>query len=355
MSYALPTATVIVVAYNGRHYLESCLGSVESQLGAGDELIVVDNASADGGPDLLRVRFPRVVLIENAENFGFAVACNQGATQARGDVLIFLNQDTQVKPGWLRALLCGLQEGNATDLATSKITLMSRPDHIQLCGQDVHFTGLVFSRGFGSPSSSMEVPAEVSAVAGASFAIRRDLWQALGGFDETLYMYYEETDLSWRARLRGYHSGYVPGSVVHHDYAPARPNLSRFYYTARNRYLLILKNWRLRTLLLLLPGLALAEAVDWFLALAMGGQGLRAKARANGWLLRRPGQIRAQRAAAQAGRTVSDAVILAERGYRLTPLETVLGPVGKAAVAVCNALFQINHRFALALCRWFGW
>jgi GT2 family glycosyltransferase len=177
----------------------------------------------------------------------------------------------------------------------------------------------------------------------------------LGGFDETLYMYYEETDLSWRARLRGYHSGYVPSSVVHHDYAPARPNLSRFYYTARNRYLLILKNWRLRTLFLLLPGLALAEAVDWFLALAMGGQGLRAKARANGWLLRRPGQIRAQRAAAQAGRTVSDAVILAERVYRLTPLETVLGPVGKAAVAVCNVLFQINHRFALALCRWFGW
>ena len=355
MSSDSPTVTVIIVTHNGRHYLEPCLTSVESQLEAGDELIVVDNASNDGGPDLLRVRFAWVILIENAENFGFAAACNQGATQARGDVLIFLNQDTRVKPAWRRALVRGLHEGNATGLATSKILLMSRPDRIQLCGQDVHFTGLVFSRGFGSLAGSMEVPGEVSAVAGASFAIRRDLWQALDGFDETFFMYYEETDLSWRARLRGYGSRHIPGSVVHHDYIPSQPNLSRFHYTARNRHLMIIKNWRVGTLILLLPSLALAEAIDWLQALAMGGEGLWAKARANGWLLSHPGAIREQRAAVQAGRMVSDATILAERVYRLTPVEMSLGPVGTALVAVCNALFEINHRIALTLCTWLGW
>ena len=351
----MPSASIIIVTYNGRHYLDGCLASVQRELGPGDELIVVDNASADGTAEFLQARFPWVTLIRNAENRGFAPACNQGAALAGGDVLVFLNQDTRVEPRWLSALAAGLEGRDGAGLVTSQLLLLSRPGRVQMCGQDVHFSGLVFGRGFGLPAGTLDTPGPVAAVCGASFAIRRELWQALGGFDETLYMYYEETDLSWRARLRGHRSGYAPGSVVYHDYLPAQPNPTRFYYTARNRYLLIGKNWRLRTLFLLLPGLALAEAVDWFLALAMGGQGLRAKARANLWLLRHPGRIRAQRAAAQAGRTAGDAAILAERVHRLTPLETELGPAGRAAVAVCNALFQINHRLALALCRRFGW
>ena len=248
----LDGTSVIVVTYNGRPYLDECLRSVRGQLRPGDELIVVDNASTDGGSDLVAERYPGARLVRNAENRGFAAACNQGAALASGQVLVFLNQDTRVAPGWLAALvetlLAGARSRPEIELVTSKALIMSRPDRIHLCGQDVHYTGLVLGRGFGAAAGSLDAPGLVGAVAGCSFAVRRQVWQELGGFDGTLYMYYEETDLSWRARLRGIRSLYVPGSVVYHDYRPARPNPSRFYYTARNRRLMLLKNWRWPTL-----------------------------------------------------------------------------------------------------------
>ena len=349
------TASVIIVTHNGWNYMNSCLTSVEGQLGPEDEIVVVDNASTDGGPGLMRSRLATVILVENAENRGFAPACNQGAALAGGDILVFLNQDARVEPGWLEALIHSLEEESAVGLTTSKVLLMSHPDRIQLCGQDLHFTGLPFLRGFGARAEVWNVPEGVAAVSGASFAIRRELWQALEGFDETFYMYFEETDLCWRARLAGHRCHFVPRSVVHHDYRPSQPNHLRFYYSARNRYLMLLKNWRWGTLLLLLPSLFLAEVVDWFLALAMRGESLQAKARANVWLLGHLSEIRAQRAASQAGRTVSDAVILAERMHRLEPLETSLGRVGTALLSVCNGLFRINHCLVLTLCRWLGW
>ena len=355
MTSDLASASTIIATYNGLHYLEDCLRSVLHELRPGDEVIVVDNASTDGGAELIQERFPSVTLIRNAENRGFAPACNQGAQAASGEILVFLNQDTRVEPGWLAALAGGLGGGSEASLVTSLLLLMSRTDRIQACGQDLHYTGLVFSRGFGSRSGAMNAPEPVAAVSGASFAIRRDLWLTLGGFDETFYMYYEETDLSWRAQMLGHSSWYVPGSAVHHDYRPFRPNPSRFYYTARNRYLMILRNWRLGTLLLLLPGLLLAELIDWYQAFAIGREGLRAKVRANLWLLGHLGQLRARRAAAQAGRTVSDADILSERTYDLTPVETALGRVGRAVLAICNVAFWLNYRIVLSLCQLLNW
>ncbi|KPL18208.1 MAG: hypothetical protein AMJ93_14025, partial [Anaerolineae bacterium SM23_84] len=188
--------SVIIVTYNGIQYLDGCLSSLRQDVSAKREIIVVDNASTDGSADFVQRRYRDVTLVRNEVNRGFAAACNQGARIAAGSVLVFLNQDTRVKPGWLRALVDGFDLGPAIALTTSKVLLMLQPDRIQACGQDVHYTGLVFVRGFRLPADSLNTPQEVAAVSGASFAVRKPVWEALGGFDETLYMYYEETDLS---------------------------------------------------------------------------------------------------------------------------------------------------------------
>jgi GT2 family glycosyltransferase len=325
----------------------------------GDELIVVDNASTDGSVDLVQGRYPEARLVRNADNRGFAPACNQGAALAAGQVLVFLNQDTQVQAGWLGALLetllTGADKKPEAGLATSQVLVMSQPDRIQACGQDVHYTGLVFGRGFGAAAGSLDQPRSVGAVAGCSFAVRRQVWQELGGFDETLYMYYEETDLSWRARLRGYRSLYAPASIVYHDYRPARPNPSRFYYTARNRRLMLLKTWRWSTLCLLAPSLLLAELVEWGQALRQGWRGIRAKLRADLWLLGHSGLIRRLHGRAQQDRIASDAEILGERLDLLQPLEMAVGAPGRAGITLANTLLRLNHRLARRVCRVAGW
>jgi GT2 family glycosyltransferase len=347
-------ASVIIVTYNGRHYLGDCLRSVHDELRSGDEVIVVDNGSGDGSAGFVSEHYPRVRLLRNAENRGFAAACNQGAAMASGEVLVFLNQDTQVTPEWLRALVEGLEGGRVVGLTTSKTLVMSQPTRIQACGQDVHYAGLVFARGFGAPAGSLDAADAVGAVAGCSFAVRRDVWQELGGFDETLYMYYEETDLSWRARMRGYRSAYVPDSVVYHDHRPSTASAFRLYHSARNRRIVLLKNWRWRTLLLLAPGLLVADLVEWGLALRQGWVGLKAKLHAELWLASHLRLIHGRHIDAQKGRCVSDADILSERLDVLLPQEMAVGTMGSVSIATCNALFTLNHRIAHRLCRLAG-
>ena len=346
--------SIIIVTYNGSAYLEQCLTSVQQDVGTDGEIIIVDNASIDGSADLVQSQYPDVVLVRNKVNCGFAAACNQGAQIAVGRVLVFLNQDTRVEPGWLKALVRGFDHEEAIGLTTSKILLMSQPDRIHLRGQDVHYTGLVFGRGFLSSADSMTTLEEVAAVSGASFAVRREVWEELGGFDETFFMYYEETDLSWRAQLAGYRCLYVPNSVVYHDYHPAQPNPSRLYYSARNRYIMLLKNWRWTTLLLLSPGLLLAELIEWGLALAHGKRGLQAKVRANLWVLTHLRDVGRLHARTHAKRKVSDAAILKERTCRLRPRTVTGGPLGRIAVAACVALFLFHHWVTRLLCQVFG-
>ncbi|MBN1933726.1 MAG: glycosyltransferase family 2 protein, partial [Anaerolineae bacterium] len=346
---ALPLLSIIVVGYNGCRYLEKCLAALQDDVTDGTEIIVVDNASTDGSADLVAVRFPTVRLIRNETNRGFAAACNQGAHVAKGDILVFLNQDTEVTQGWLLSLIEPLAQSNI-GLTTSKVLQMGRPGRIHLCGQDVHYTGLVFSRGFQDPVEYLLDAKIINAVSGASFAVRRKLWEALGGFDETFYMYYEETDLSWRAQLQGYNSYYVPASMVLHDYQEVGPGYNQLYHSMRNRVLMNLKNWQWPTLLLLAPGLLLAEVIEWFLAWRCGQPGLRAKLHTLGWLLTHPQVILRVRRCVQSNRSVSDAEILKTRTYRLNPVTVTGGVLGRSITRLCNGLFAINYRLACTLC-----
>lgn len=342
------SASVIVVVYNGRRYLRGCLGGVLEQMSPGNELIVVDNASSDGSTETIKTHFPEAKLVRNAHNRGFAAACNQGAALATGEVLVFLNQDTRVRRGWLEGLVAGFQNGAEVGLTTSKVLLMDQPERIHLCGQDVHYSGLTFGRGFLAPAGEMNTAEEVPAVAGASFAIRRELWETLGGFDETFYMYYEEMDLCWRAQSLGYRSLFVPGSIVYHDHQLQRPVGHVLYYSFRNRYLTLFKNWRWLTLLLLLPGLLLAELVDWGLALAYGWEGAQAKFKADIWLLAHTGNITGRRNPATTGYRAPDSAILTSRGHSLQPKMVTGGAAGRIVVKFINALFALHYR----LVRW---
>ncbi|MCX7855711.1 MAG: glycosyltransferase family 2 protein [Anaerolineae bacterium] len=345
-----PIVSIILVVYTGRPYLEACLDSLRRTLPAGAEVVVVDNGSTDGSAALIRERMPEAHLLVNETNRGFAAACNQGAAMARGEILIFLNQDTRAEPGWLEALLEPFQD-SAVGLTTPTILWMDDPERVQSCGQDVHYTGLVFARNFGAARAALAgtSPTDVAAVSGAAFAVRRAVWEDLGGFCETFYMYYEETDLSWRARRAGYRCLHVPDSVVYHAGRLDRPSSLALYCSFRNRWLMVWRNWGARALLLLAPGLVLADLMEWGLALARGSPGIAAKARALGWFLIHPRALLWLRAESRQGSRIGDRAMLATLGWRLSPRVITGGPVGRRLTACCQALFYLNWRLALLL------
>lgn len=313
--------------------------------------MLVDNASTDGSAEYVKETFPRVRVIRSRQNLGFGLANNLGAREASGEYLAFLNPDTAVEPGWLEALLAALDSDPTIGLVTSKILQMDAPDRVSGCGNQVHCSGLTLGRGMGLDRDAFQEMEEVAAISGASFATRRHVFEAVGGFDGDFFMYVEDTDLSFRTWLSGYRLVHVPQSVVYHDYA-LHFGPRKTFYQERNRYLMLLKNLRWATLLFSLPALLLAELVTWGFVLLREKKHVRNKLDAYWWVVSHWSEIMAKRQQVQALRQATDGDLLRRMTHRLAYEQTGGGVLSALAHVIFDPLFFLCHQFALLGVRW---
>ena len=344
-------SSIIIVNYNAGEKLLRCLSGVVTSTAANTEIIVVDNASTDNAADVIELDFPQVILIRSETNLGFGAGCNLAARRAVGTHLVFLNPDTTVEDGWLGALIRPLQQDASVGLVTGKIVLASEPSRINTCGNTVHITGIAMCRGLGLPRDEMNDQAEVAAVSGAAFAIRRPLFALLDGFDEAMFLYMEDTDLSWRARLAGWRILYAPESVVRHYYSLKMTPL-KVFYQERNRYLMLLKTLRWPTLFALLPTQVLAEIVTWAFVLLRDRGNLSNKVRAYVWVFRNWAEIMGKRKAAQSVRTTPDRELLRQTDFRIAFDQAGAGLIASLARYVLDPVFLLLRAVTLALVWW---
>ena len=224
-------ASVIVLSYEGRNYLGPCLSSLLASDHGNVELLLVDNGSGDGSPSWVEQAFPQVLVVRNDRNLGFSGGMNRGIEHARGSFLAFLNQDTTVRPDWLRRLVA-LLEDQGTGVAGSKIYY---PDSrtIQHAGGIIRYPqALADHHGYRQPDEGQwDQPREVDYVTGAAFATRRRVLETIGTFDEGFHpAYFEDADLCFRARRAGYRVKYSPLAVVtHHESATTVKDSYRYY------------------------------------------------------------------------------------------------------------------------------
>lgn len=211
------SVAVAVVSHGTRDLLARCLESL-----AGHEVWVVDNASADGSADMVRRRFPDVHLIASRENLGYGRAANLALARSRASWLVAANADVVVRPGALQALMRTGDPG-AGILAPRLV----RPD-----GSTQHSihrfptVPLAVAHTLGAPGlgdrllldgrTDLDRERRVDWAHGALLAVRREAWEALGGYDDRHWLYAEDLDLCWRARELGWATRYVPGAVVEH-------------------------------------------------------------------------------------------------------------------------------------------
>jgi GT2 family glycosyltransferase len=241
-----PRASVIILNYNGLHLIDGCLDAVLAQDGGFDfEVLLVDNASIDGSVAHVRGKYPKVRIIETGRNLGFAGGNNVGLRESTGSYPVLLNNDTRVRPGWLRALVETAESDPAVGAVTAKLVFAEPPHAIQNAG------GLLLTDGSGGDRGSGETDVgqydkaeEIFGVCGASVLLRREMLDEVGTFDETFFMYYEDTDLSWRMRARGWKVIYQPAAVVEHIHAESSREWSRMFifHVDRNRLFVVLKN-----------------------------------------------------------------------------------------------------------------
>jgi GT2 family glycosyltransferase len=241
-----PAASVVVLNYNGLRYLDTCLEAlVGQQLQGGIELLVVDNRSSDGSMDHVRQRFPQVRVIESKANLGFAGGNNLGIEHAKGRHVVLLNNDTRVRPGWLAALVQAAEAQPDVGAVTSKLVFMDRPNVIQNAGTILLSDGSGADRGAGEEDRGQyEAREEVFGACGCAMLLSRRMLGDVGAFDPTFFTYYEDTDLSWRMRLRGWRVVYEPSAVVEHVHSGTSVEWSPLFtfHVDRNRLLMIVKN-----------------------------------------------------------------------------------------------------------------
>jgi GT2 family glycosyltransferase len=238
-----PRTSVIVLNYNGAPWLRRCLTALRAEEGQ-FEILVVDNASADGSADTAE-GFDGVRLLRLERNRGFAGGNNAAAREAAGtEYLVFLNNDTEVQPGFVSAFERALDRHPDAGLATAHIVSLGDPAVVDSAGDGYLRAGGAFKRWHGERRPPGAAPEEVFGACGAAFAIRKSLFERLDGFDEDFFMVYEDVDLSYRARLAGWRCLYVPAAVVLHAGSGTlgRESAPAVYYGQRNLEWVWIKN-----------------------------------------------------------------------------------------------------------------
>ena len=265
-------ASVIIVNWNGRHFLKECLDSVFAQTCKDFEVILVDNGSTDGSMEFVRKAYPKVRVLENASNLGFAEGNNVGFRAAKGRYIVPLNNDTKAHPRFLEALLkCAEKGGRRLGSVGSRMLYYSQPHLVNSTGIAALKDGGGRDRGVNKPNSGeWSKGCEIfGPCAGAALYLREALEDVKEGddyFDPSFFAYFEDVDLAHRLRLRGWKSLYCPDAVVLHHGRGTSRKISDFniYYGNANRLKVIIKDFPRGLIIRFLPWILLRQMFEFF-------------------------------------------------------------------------------------------
>ncbi len=303
--HATPAVTAVLIGSHERpEVLERVTASLADQSLPPKQIVLVDQ-SADGRfAHLSQTDGVDVEVMPVGENIGYPSACNRGATRATGEFLLFLNPDAQADVSCVETLAKALVDQPNVAVAGAQVLL---PDGRVNAGDNVlHLSGLSWAGRYGLEAEDGP-PRPAAVVSGAALMVRRDMFEALGGYTEGFFMYYDDVDLAWRARLAGWEVLFCPRARVVHDYEFTKGSY-KWRYLERNRWWCLLAHLRPRTLLALAPLLVAVEAAIWARAGAEGWVGAKLGAWRLLWVSRR--SLYARRREIQGVRTIGDRPIV---------------------------------------------
>ena len=244
---------IVILNYNTRDYLRQFLpGLIESCKGLDAEVIVADNASADGSAEMMKAEFPEVRLITLQENFGFTGGYNRALQMVEAEYYVLINSDVEVPSHWLGRLQDWMDTHPECGACGPKLLSFKERDTFEYAGAAgglIDSFGYPFCRGrimqkLEKDHGQYDSPTDVLWCSGACLMVRSSVWKALGGLDDRFFAHMEEIDLCWRMQLRGWKVTVVPESYVYHIGGGTLSNESPFKLRLnfRNNLLLLENN-----------------------------------------------------------------------------------------------------------------
>ena len=347
--------TAVVVNHDGGEQIARCLHHLQAQRPPLEEVIVVDSGSTDGSADAIRRRFPAVRLVELEGNLGPSVARNRGLREARTPHVLLVDDDVYLAPD-AACLLGARLHAAAAVVAVPRLLLYPETDLIQLDGGDVYFAGTMVLHNARHAAAAAPSGACLTGAFSTScvLADRAALLDA-GGLDETFFIYLEDMELALRLRSFGHRLVLEPAALAWHDRGTGTPDLSyrdqgaypkrRAFLTMRNRLQVIFLHYRLRTILLLAPALALYELATVIFALRRGWLG--AWSAAWRWQLSHAADLARRRRVIQRRRRLDDGQLLVGGPIPLAQGMVRSAPEQRAVVmlgAVLNGYWRMARR-----------
>jgi GT2 family glycosyltransferase len=257
--------SIIIPNYNGKSFLKECLDSIKNQ-NILNEIIIIDNASHDESVLFITQNYPEIILIQNKENLGFSKAVNQGIEASLGEYLFLLNNDVELEEDCIKNLIKCIDENENIFAVSSKMIQYHNRNKIDDAGDEYTILGWTKKVGYGNPQEKYNKNRETfSACAGAAI-YRKSILEEIGYFDENFFAYLEDIDLSYRARIHGYHIKYCPEAIAYHigsGTTGSRYNEFKIKLAARNNFYVPYKNMPWPQLLINLPFLMLGYLIKY--------------------------------------------------------------------------------------------
>ncbi|MBE7550939.1 MAG: glycosyltransferase family 2 protein [Anaerolineales bacterium] len=238
-----PLLSIIIPHYNGCHHLTTCFNALRAQTYPCLEIILADNGSTDDSVALTRRDFPEVKILELGRNLGLTGAINRGIELAQGEVIIPLNNDTEVAPGWAQAVVDALHAHPEAGIVACKMLLFDQRDTFHSAGDGFGVDGIPINRGvWQKDTGQFDQDVYIFGGCGGAVAYRREMLADIGLFDEEMFMYLEDVDLNWRAQLAGYRVVFAPQAVVYHQLSATGGGVIASFYTGRNTLFVLVKD-----------------------------------------------------------------------------------------------------------------
>lgn len=250
-----PMVSIITINYNQAVVTCEFLESIQKITYPNYEVVVVDNASPTDNPSSIKENYPFVRFIKSDVNLGFAGGNNLGVRESKGDYLLFINNDTEVEPDFLQAMITKFQEDKSIGMMSPKIRFHHTPDMIQYAGYNPMstYTMRQFAIGYKQiDKGQFDEPCFTDSVHGAAMMVPRKVIEEVGMMSEVFFLCYEELDWCVRIKKAGYKVFYQPKSLVFHkeSISIGKESPLKIYYISRNRILYAKRNSSGMTLLI---------------------------------------------------------------------------------------------------------
>ncbi|OYT15423.1 MAG: dTDP-Rha--alpha-D-GlcNAc-pyrophosphate polyprenol alpha-3-L-rhamnosyltransferase [Bacteroidetes bacterium 4572_77] len=245
----LPLVSIVSVQYGHAEVTVEMVKSLRKITYPNIEIIIVDNASPDEHPELVKKECPEIIYIVSKENLGFAGGNNIGFNVAKGDYVLMLNNDTEVEPDFLEPLVQKMENDKTIGIVSPKIRFYHTPDTLQYVGYDPinSITQRGGAKGFGEKDTGQyEEDAIASYGHGAAMMVSMEVVKKVGLMADIYFLYYEELDWAHRIRDAGYKIYYVHNSLIYHKESVStggRVSPLRAYYMTRNRIMYLRRNF----------------------------------------------------------------------------------------------------------------